>query len=163
MSAAVAHTRTRQRTEPTKETRVEEAINALERKLDAREREVGRLRSQLDALERENEDIRASLAELRGEPTLSIAEALRAFLQSKGPATAKEAELWLRARGYKTDAASFYHSVHATLRAMSEVVGVIKEGETTRFALKEGLKVPSGWRAVEFPRRTSGASRRAQV
>lgn len=101
----------------------------------------------------------------------SMTDGIRTFLEARAEdpdpllrtATAKEVETWLIRKGYRTQAKNFYWSVYGALRMAKEVVGVVKEGETTRFALKDALpRAPEGWRLTNFPRRNSLASRRAQ-
>lgn len=77
--------------------------------------------------------------------------------------TVKDIEHAVWAKGYRSGASRFYWAVNGTLRSMADVVMVIKEGETSRFGLRDSLpRAPGGWRLVENPRRTTSASRRGQ-
>lgn len=160
----------------TENTSEDALLTSLEHALRVADQQVAMRRAELEAAERRADGIRHQVEEYRGDVGIpddgitpaagSMTDGIRAYLQSQGanPTTAKDVEKWLIRKGYRTSAKNFYWSVYGALRAMKDVVGVMKEGETLRFAWRESLsKAPAGWRLVDFPRRTSLASRQRQT
>lgn len=160
----------------------EQLLASMERTLTVAQQQVRRKQAELELAQRRVDVIKKMLWDVGvvkdvGEddaeaPTGSMTDGIREYLQligkqtdvTKRAETAKAVEQWLIRKGYRTGAKNFYWSVYGALRAMKEVVGVMAEGETLRFAWREAMpKAPAGWRLVDFPRRTSLASRQRQT
>jgi hypothetical protein len=153
---------------------LERALAVAETQLQGKQREIETAEGRVEALRRQVRELRGDLhlggdsGEEYVQPAGSMTDGIRLYLQERGKAgeplertaTAKDVESWLIRKGYRTGARNFYWSVYGALRAMQQVVGLVREGETTRFAWRDAMtKPPAGWRLVNFPRRTTLASR----